>query len=278
MAATARPVAPAMGRARSATARGRAAGKAAAPRPPPPAPRPPLTDKKELKDAIAAACELLRETGVGKEEDWEKRSASLRALPALLAQAAAVGFFEAMLESEYHGRRLAKHLSYQLADLRSQIVRVVCGVLGEVGREHGRAVAPLVVGVMPQLLKNLYVSVKAISASSHETALELASIAPTDKLLSCLLANAADSHHQTRRGAAECLAVVMRSRDAPLSAAQVNNLLKSLLVSTADADPTVRGAAAKLFWLVHGAAPAKAEEMMGKASASTQKMLKRAKP
>ena len=60
-----------------------------------------------------------------------------------------------------------KLVAVQCADLRSSVVRAACAALGAIAAEHGKAIGPLAVGVLPTLLKNLYVSVKAISAASE---------------------------------------------------------------------------------------------------------------
>ena len=74
-------------------------------------------------------------------------------------------------------------LAAQLGDLRSQPVRAACGALEGLVQRLGGAMAPLVPGVLPQLLKNLYVSVKAISAISSSTMLRVVAAAPSDKAL-----------------------------------------------------------------------------------------------
>ena len=229
--------------------------------------------KNGLLAALGESCALL--TGV--EEDWEKRTSAIKSIPPLLTHAAQLGCLDALLDG------LHKTLSVQAADLRSSVVRVACSTLTAVAAEHGRAIAPLAAGVLPTLLKNLYVSVKAISVASHDTALSLVKAAPTPATLSVLIALASDSHHQTRRGCADYVAALLTAASgssgisgAPAaSERQVSAILAALKTLTADADAKVREAAARCFWVVHATWPSPAGAMRAKLDPAQQKLLKR---
>lgn len=203
----------------------------------------------------------------GVDEDWELRTASLKAIPPLLTQSVDLGALDALLEG------LHVPFGTQSADLRSSVVRVACATLSQIAKEHGRAISPLAIGVLPtvraisiadaerapirrsmrhrrlvtritdpthtgracvwQLLKNYYVSVKAISQTSETTATTLVAEVPTSGALAVLLQFSTDSHHQTRRGAADLMATAIRN-GLVLAPAQVR-------------------ACARSWWPVHGA-------------------------
>ena len=69
-------------------------------------------------------------------------------------------------------------------------MRAACASLQALAKDHPKAIAQLVVGVLPTLLRNLYVSVKAISNASHETAVALVAAAPSSPALAILLRRA----------------------------------------------------------------------------------------
>ena len=223
---------------------------------------------KALVEAMHEACEPLK----GVDEDWEKRTRAIKTIPLILTQAVEINCFDAVLEN------LHTPLSAQIADLRSQPVRVACKTLTDLAAEHGRAIAALAVGVLPTLLKNLYVSVKAISAASHDAALKLVAAAPTPGVLSVLVANASDSHKQMRKGCAEYMCAVLESGGLTPTATQVNSVLGALKKLTADADPDVRKAAGKCFWQVHAHFPAPAESFRAKLDPAQTKLLQRLQP
>ena len=63
-----------------------------------------------------------------------------------------------------------------------------------------------------------------------------------------------------------------------LGVQQLNGILKALEALVADADATVRTAAAKTFWGVHTRFPSDADAMLAKLDASRQKAVGRHKP
>ena len=80
--------------------------------------------------------------------DWEKRVASIEAVPALVADLAAANLLDELLP------KFGAPLTAQLSDLRSATVRAVCAVLAALIAHLGSGLAPLVPGVLPQLLRN----------------------------------------------------------------------------------------------------------------------------
>jgi hypothetical protein len=170
------------------------------------------------------------------------------------------------------------------------VVRMPCGVPREAlvrmhalclrARPHRRWTHTVVAVV------RRYVSVKAISLASHETALALVHAAPMPATLSTLLALATDTHHQTRRGVAEYIGALLTAMSGGAggdagggaSERQAVGVLGALKALTADADPKVREAAAKCFWIVHGVWPEPAELLRGKLDPSQMKLLKRLQP
>ena len=224
-------------------------------------------EKGALRTALVEVCEPLKAV----EEDWEKRTAALRAIPPLLTQAAQMGQLDALLDV------LHKPLSTQAADLRSSVVRVATSVITTISTEHGRAIGPLAVAVLPSLLKGLYVSVKAISQAADGAATKVVQSCPTSAVLSVLLAFTTDTHHQTRRGCADLIAAILRAGLAP-PAAQLSAVLNAIKALTSDADPKAREAAGKCFWTVHAQWPDQAEAVKEKLDASQQKLIKRTRP
>ena len=241
----------------------------------PPTPR----TKPALVTAMAETCDVLKSV----EEDWEKRTAAIQRIPSLLTAGAELACLESLIEG------LHKPLSVQATDLRSSVVRVTCSTLQAMVKEHGKALSSIVAGILPALLKNLFVSVKAISAASHDTAVALVSAVPTAGTLSVLLTHASDSHHQTRRGCAEYMAVLLQ--DGPssdgslgggatsrLSQGLVDGILKALKALTGDPNGPVREAAAKAFWVVFNLWPGPAEAMRGRMDPAQLKLIKRVQP
>jgi CLIP-associating protein 1/2 len=216
---------------------------------------------------MAEAKELLK----GVEEDWEKRTAALRSISPILTKGSEMQCVDALIEG------LHKELSTQVADLRSQVVRVACKILQDIATEHGRSIAPLAAGVLPTLLKNLYVSVKAISMASAVTVETIVGAAPTAAILAVLLAHASDSHVKTRLGVAEYVGCFLRAGGVP-SSSQVGHILTALKKLVTDADPKVREAAGKCFWQVHAQWAGPAEAMRAKLEPAPQKLLSRCKP
>ena len=212
--------------------------------------------------------------------DWEKRVASIETLPGLVADLAAANLLEELLP------KFGSPLTAQLSDLRSATVRAVCAVLAALVAHLGSGLAPLVPGVLPQLLKNHFVSVKAISNISSSTVLALMAAAPSQPAHDIIIAHCRDSHHQTRRGSVECLTQQLRS-DAtePTGAAALQHALEklgplfgALKAVTADADAAVRTAAGKCFWALHAQRPNESGDFMAKLDPAQQKMLKRCQP
>ena len=80
--------------------------------------------------------------------DWEKRVASIEGVPALVADLAAANLLDELLP------KFGAPLTAQLSDLRSATVRAVCAVLAALIAHLGSGLAPLVPGVLPQLLRN----------------------------------------------------------------------------------------------------------------------------
>ena len=162
-----------------------------------------------LQLQLAEACKLLktREESGEEHEDWMKRRDALASIPPILMSASqlANGSLDGLLQA------LVKPITSQLADLRSSIVRAATTLLDSLMSAHGKSVGVLAAGVMPQLLRNTYVSVKAISMASNETALKLVAAAPTFSLISVLLSWSHDSHHQARKGCAEGLPIAFNA-------------------------------------------------------------------
>ena len=235
--------------------------------------------KNGLLTALSEAVSKLQDV---RDEDWEKRTAAIKAIPPLLSKAAELKCLDALLGGQQDG--LHKPLGVQVVDLRSQVVRVACSTLSEIAMEHGRTIAPLAAGVLPSLLKNLYVSKQAMSITSHETALTLVQQAPTQAVLQVLLSSTTDTHHQTRRGCAEYIAALLTSSQTGASAGpsaserQVNATLGAVQKMISDADPKVREAAAKCFWVVHTHWPTAGEQMKGKLDPSQLKLINRVAP
>ena len=67
---------------------------------------------------------------------------------------------------------------------------------------HGETLSRLVPELLPQLCANQYVTIKAISQSSHQAALALLEAAPSGEAVSRLLSLAKDPHDQQRRAVA----------------------------------------------------------------------------
>ena len=243
----------------------------------------PARPAKELRAAFASVSEYLQRdvNGVVDEElDWEKRVASIGTLPALVADLAAANLLDELLP------KFGAPLTAQLSDLRSATVRAVCAVLASLIAHLGHGLAPLVPGVLPQLLKNHFVSIKAISIISSSTVLALMAAAPSQPAHDIIVAHCRDSHHQTRRGSVECLTQQLRS-DAtePTGAAALQHALEklgplfgALKAVTADADAAVRTAAGKCFWALHAQRPNESGDFMAKLDPAQQKMLKRCQP
>merc|ERR1719473_515729 len=82
---------------------------------------------------------------------------------------------------------IAPHVETQLADLRSAIVKAACDMLVLLASEHGAEIAPFVPRVLPQLLRNLYVSIRVISKSSEEATCHHATKSPTMRCRHCNL-------------------------------------------------------------------------------------------
>ena len=162
----------------------------------------------------------------------------------------------------------------------------MCGVLAALVEQLGSGLAPLVPGVLPQLLKNHFVSIKAISIISSSTVLALMAAAPSQAAHDIIIAHCKDSHHQTRRGCVECLTQQLRSDTAePVGAAALQYALQhlaplygALKAVTADADAAVRSAAGKCFWALHALRLAESDDFVAKLEPAQQKMLKRCQP
>eukprot|EP00965_Chrysotila_dentata_P158345 5230926-Pleurochrysis_carterae.AAC.1 len=135
-------------------------------------PAPVDLSKAEVAKLVAAAAETLRSV----EEDWEKRTAALLSLPALLERAHAQATLQTSLE------RLGRPLCAQLADLRSSVVRVACDVLVEAADGCGAGLAPLAPCLLPQLLRNLCNAKSVIARPSGGAAEALVAAAPTAAL------------------------------------------------------------------------------------------------
>lgn len=232
----------------------------------------PRLGKVALSAAIAAACEPLAPEH-GRDDDWEKRTAALASLPGLLAQAAEAGCLDTAIEG------LHVPVGTQISDLRSSVVRVACSTIRSLFAQHGAALSPLAVGIMPALLRNMYVSVKIIANTSSDTLQAVVGATPTAPVLATLVSWSSDSHHQTRRACLEGIGTILRA-EAPtaVSAAQHGAILGVVKARTADADPLVRGAAAKTFWLVHSFCPDKADALLPTLDPAQQKLLKRNRP
>jgi len=221
-----------------------------------------------VQAALTEVCMPLKSRVEGGEahEDWTKRTAALEQIPALVNQAAELGSLETVLEG------LAKPISSQLEDLRSGVVKVACAILDQMASTHGRAIAVLVIGVLPQLLKNAYNSTKPICNPSNATTLSLLAAAPVHAVFSVLLPSFSDSHHQTRKACADGIAALigagMAFNDRQL--AEVSKVLKAL---TADASKPTRDAAAKCYWLVRERWPALAEALHAKLDPGQKRLL-----
>jgi hypothetical protein len=122
-----------------------------------------------------------------------------------------------------------------------------------------------------------YVSVKAISVASGETAQRLVAAAPTSAMMQLILAYCTDSHHQARCGCALALSTLLASSLTPSDKqlADVSKALKGLLC---DADPKVREAAGKSYWVLAVKFVATAEALHGKLEPNAVKLVKRLKP
>ena len=219
----------------------------------------------------------------GYDVEWEKRCASIQLMPPLLGKllvaaqppgAFGKSPFEATLDA------LVQPIAKQLGDLRSGVVRAASQMLVTVSKEIGAPIAPLVPGVLPQLFKNLYVSIKAISLASNDAALHLVQRAPSEKALQVIVQHTADKHKDARRGSAELIHAMLEQPGfaGALGVQQLNGILKALEALVADADATVRTAAAKTFWGVHTRFPSDADAMLAKLDASRQKAVGRHKP
>ena len=178
-----------------------------------------------------------------------------------------------------HGGAQA-HAELSPAPLYRQVVRAACAALSAMAGQLGGALAPLVPGVLPQLFKNLYVSIKAISLASNDAALHLVQRAPSEKALQVIVQHTADKHKDARRGSAELIHAMLEQPGfaGALGVQQLNGILKALEALVADADATVRTAAAKTFWGVHTRFPSDADAMLAKLDASRQKAVGRHKP
>ena len=94
--------------------------------------------------SIAEVCTRL--SAANKDEDWTVRNAALLALPSLIAPLASQP--EAMRTAL---DALGAPLVLALSDLRSALVRSACDACRELATAHGRAVAPLIAHVLPQV-------------------------------------------------------------------------------------------------------------------------------
>ena len=140
--------------------------------------------------SIADACSRL--SAAGKDDDWTVRNEALLALPQLLAPLASQP--EAMRTAL---DALGEPLVLALSDLRSALVRSACDACREITTAHGRAVAPLVAHLLPQLLLNLGL-LKAFSVISATTATVCIGLAPSTAALKVCIANAKASQRQVR--------------------------------------------------------------------------------
>ena len=237
--------------------------------------------KAALVSALAEASEGLK----GYDLDWEKRSAAIHLIPPMLSRAIEIGdgAFEALVEALVHSRAF----NVQCADLRSAIVRVACGALGVIAKEHGRQVAPLAASVLPTLFKGLYVAKLPISSACNEAGRELVIAAPTSSTLSVLLAHANDSHHQCRKGVAEYVAAMLNATGTAagdstargaFGGAQADAMLKAIGALTADSNGPVREAAARAWWLLRAKWPEQADASRAKMDPAQRKLLARLEP
>ena len=195
----------------------------------------------------------------------------------------------------------------QLNELRSGIVRTACSVLRKLADEHHGDLVVLVNGVLGQLLRNLYVTIKVrsraqsrraipardpchslrradlaaqvISGESMKTASHLLKAAPHEASLTALIReHVKDSHHQTRAGATVVLGQVLSDEAFELPPKALGPALTELAKLISDSNGAVRTAAATAYWHVHGRFPKEAEAMAGKLEPKAAKLIKSKKP
>ena len=243
--------------------------------------------RARLKADFKQVAETLKDTT--ENVDWEVRAKALATLPALVASAHRAHVLDELLPI------LARPLATQLGDLRSKVVGAGCACVVAMATSSGDAaelppatLAPLLPLVLPQLFKNLYVSVKAISACSDKALLTLmATVAPgAANAADVVVAHARDSHHQTRRGAVECIVALLSDANAGSVAREhllhhreaAGALRGAVKAAVADADKDVRGASVRLYWTLHRLQPDECAKLLNAMESQAQKMIKRAKP
>ena len=100
-------------------------------------------------------------------------------------------------------------LGTQIVDLRSQVVGAACATIEKLFAVHGAALSPLLLGILPPLLKNCHNGVKVIASTSSKTLHLAVGASPTREVFSSLVQWSTDSHHQTRRACVESIAICL---------------------------------------------------------------------
>jgi hypothetical protein len=140
--------------------------------PPPPRPLPP--QPKPAGDAPAMSVDDIKAklSNGSRDADWTTKRAALAALGRLVDKHGAEWFTPALQ------RELSGGLLEQLRTERSALVSDACALLGRLGAEHGRAIAPLVERLLPEMVVVAGAGNKTIAKFVRPTLLALAGSVP----------------------------------------------------------------------------------------------------
>eukprot|EP00808_Paulinella_micropora_P018144 g74239.t1 len=205
------------------------------------------------------------------DPDWNKRSQAMIKLEKMVKEEG-VMLMEGWKAQE---EKLREPLAVQSTDLRSSIIKQVCGLLVEMAASAGNQFDDSVAYLLPTLFKLLYVSIKVIAQSGDQCIRGILEHTHSPKLLQPMFQGSKDSHSVVRKSCCDYLALYLNQAPATevVSEQNLRELEEVCVELTQDADAATRVSARALYEAFCVKYVARGKALWDRLSAQTQKTL-----